>query len=106
MYNLITFTIFGIMCTYFLINVITNKGNMTDFEFYLATILLCAVFFYVYSLGNKLEHFSEPKKIREKVVDYVKKKGSVAKQMYKKHKPTVIAIYKDVAKKIHEKFLT
>lgn len=100
--------VFGILCTYYFINVFTNKGNMSNIEFIFAVFLLIGILAYIY-LNGQTEAFSQQKpdtkKIREKVVDFYRKGSDTAKTMYLKHKPAFIRFYKDVQKKIGEKFL-
>lgn len=88
---------FGILCTYYFINVFTNKGVMSNIEFGFALFILTCILAYIYLQGCK-ETFMQPteqKKIREKVVEFYHKSSMTAKALYLKHKPAFVRMVKN-----------
>lgn len=70
--------LFLLLCTYFFTNICTNKGKMSDIEFYIAFFLLMFIFLYIYtfnaSILNYHETFTEYNKtpLRLRVIDNIK----------------------------------
>lgn len=117
--NLTIGIVFLIICTYFCINICSNKGKMTDIEFMIAMFMLLLILGFIMtkgqflsqtgSKGTFLEHF-EQKKLRERVVDYTKITSARVADVLGKYKPVAAEFYKDLKnavknKNITEKFL-
>lgn len=56
-YICIIFTFF-VLLVYYSINTYINRGTMTDFDFYVATFILCIILIYVSIKQNHIEHFN------------------------------------------------
>jgi hypothetical protein len=97
MVTIIVIAVFGLLCTYFFINICSNKGKMTDFEFYVAVGLLVLVLIYVCGWEG-VEAFGEEggkKKLRERVRDRVV-------DLYKQNKPRAIKLAREIYRKVKE----
>jgi hypothetical protein len=44
MYDMITHAVFGVLCTYYSVNFVANRGQMSNIEFFAALFLFMTVF--------------------------------------------------------------
>ena len=87
-------TIFALICTYFVINIYSNKGVMTDTHFYIAFVILSVILVFVLSTRS-IEKFEQPSAI----IEYTKQNAS---KLHEKAVHVTHRFRKDVYPKVAE----